>query len=675
MRPIFIVFSLLTVILPLFCQERNREYAIHNEYATDSIGKSVLKEEVEYRRISNSSSWGFIDSIGNIVIPLGKYKFLNPIDDEGMILAHKDGKEGYIDINENILIPFIYDDIGVFSNSVGLAPAVKNYKQGFINREGETVIPFEYDHSSYVRYFYEPGIAVLLKNGKYGVINHENKIIIPFSYDKIDFSRNSDIIIAWKQEKWVCFSTTGKQLSDFSNYEIVSKSPLGYLPEDSKNLPILVRTKEDEEYFSILKNTTRYLDTTAQNGIRYAYLDKNHNMLVPFGVYDYADVFGLGRKAIVADKGKYGIINEHGQLVLPLEYEFVEQPYRYSNYAKIFVATKQGTVTIFDENMNTIPITGIVSYFNNDGRLFVTDKENKKGVISYTGEQIIPCLYDTLLYSGTEVPGCIAKKDGLYGFISQNNKIIQPFKYKYIYPVKGNMAYVDQNNKVGIYNKDGSVMIPFEYDAIDDTYYNYRETLFSNTENIYIVEKDGEIGTIDDKNNVIIPIIYDGLSGWVEYGPEAHFVKKGDKYGIISPKGKIIIPIKYDYVGLPQNEIIVVRKEGKYGVISYKNKEILPCEYNNVIVDIPVFWRGEKTLKSKIVVLQQNNWKYYDLKGKLLQSNVPLKEINDNYDYIFNWGEPSNEHYDFDIKQKGGLEKVINNRFEISLPTENSFDN
>lgn len=165
------------------------------------------------------------------------------------------------------------------------------------------------------------------------------------------------------------------------------------------------------------------------------------------------------------------------------------------------------------------------------------------------------------------------------------------------------------------------------------------------------------------------------MSGWVEYGPEAHFVKKDGKYGLISPKGKIIIPIKYDYVGLPQNEIIEVRKNGKYGVVSCKNKEILPCIYDNVIVDIPIFWIGEETPKSKIVVLHQNSWKYYDLKGKLLQSNVPLKEINDNYDYIFNWGEPSNEHYDFDIKQKGGLEKEINNRFEIHLPTENSFDN
>lgn len=202
-------------------------------------------------------------------------------------------------------------------------------------------------------------------------------------------------------------------------------------------------------------------------------------------------------------------------------------------------------------------------------------------------------------------------------------------------------------------------MIPFEYDAIYSTWYNYYylEKEFPNTKNIFIVEKDGKIGTIDEKNNVIIPIIYDGLSGWVEYGPEDHFVKNNDKYGIISPKGEIIIPIEYDYVGLPQNGVIAVRKDGKYGVVSWKNKEILPCIYDKLILDIPWFEFGEEKQTPKIVVLQQNIWKYYDLEGNLLKSNVPLKEINEKYDYILNWAEPSNENYDLyrDMKLKGGL--------------------
>ena len=670
MKHIFTMFLLLIISSPLFCQEYDKGYRKLNEYITDSTGKSIIKTRLEYQRISNDSWYGLIDSIGNIIIPLGKYSFLNPIDEQGMILAKKGGKEGFIDIKENIIIPFIYDDVGVFSECVDLAPAKKNNKQGFINRKGEIIIPFEYDYNSHIRYFYEPGIAVLVKNGKYGVINAENKIIIPFIYDDIDFSsyRKNDFVIAWKQEQWACFSTEGKQLSDFNNYKILDGATLSHLPINCKNLPILVTTIENEKSLSNLHDRNEYRNATkktqqfmeAQLGITYAYLDKYQNMIVPFGVYDFADVFRLGRKAIVANKGKYGIINEYGELLLPLEYDFIEQPSLWGSYADFFVATKRDTVLLFDENIKIISTADIVSYIDQEGSLIVSNKENKKGRINYSGKQTIPFLYDTLYkfnLPGYTTPGYIAKKGGNYGSISQNNEIIQPFQYSYIYVINTNLAYVDKNKKVGIFNKDGILTIPFEYDAIHDTYYNRSafKSSFPNVERVYIVEQNGKIGTIDDKNNIIIPIIYDGLSRWVEYGPEAHFVKNNGKYGIISYKGEIIIPIEYDYVGLPTNGIINVRKNGKYGVISLEKKEILPCIYDYLIIDESRFYFGNKKQEVKIVALQKNIWKYYDINGKLIQSSVPLREINEKYDYILNRGEPSNESYSYDLIQKGGI--------------------
>ena len=65
---------------------------------------------------------------------------MNPVDKYGMILAQKDGKEGYIDITDKVLIPFIYDNVGVFSTGVELASVIKDGKQGFINRKGEIII-------------------------------------------------------------------------------------------------------------------------------------------------------------------------------------------------------------------------------------------------------------------------------------------------------------------------------------------------------------------------------------------------------------------------------------------------------------------------------------------------------------------------------------------------------
>lgn len=665
MKCLLSLYFLFLFAIPLFGQKSN--YRIHYDYITDSTGQVKKDTTSKYLLISNENSWGLIDRKGNIVIPLNKYQHIQ-MDNKGMILAKKNRKYGYIDIHDNILIPFIYNDIGVFSECVDLAPAVKNKKQGFINRKGETVIPFVYDYSSRVRYFYEPGIAVLLKNGKYGVINAENKIIVPFMYTEIKFDRGDHFVKVWQKEKWACFSITGEQLSDFNNFKIVDKSSLMcYFPNDTKNLPILVETGGNEKYFSELHSDIRYLNGSekekielkVRGGKQFALVDKYHHFIVPFGQYDYMGRFGLGRKAIVANKGKYGIINESGELVLPLEYDFIEQPRSYSNCAHIFLATKGNTVTLFDQHLNIVPTEGITSYRNEMNNIFITNKENKMGLIDYKGIQIVPFQYDTLYYerSFRKTHTLIAKKDNFYGLISINNNIIQPFKYKFIYAVADETAYVDQNNKVGILRADGTTMIPFEYDAIYRTWYDRPEKEFPDTEAIFIVEKEGKIGTVDDKNNVIIPIIYDGLSGWIEYGHDAHYVKNNDKYGIISHKGKIIIPIEYEWIGLPEHNVIDVKKEGKYGVVSYKNKVILPCIYDRIYLDIPWF-SLEKDKFPKIVALYQNKWRYYDLKGKLLHSNVPLKEIKQEYDFLLNPVNLPDEYYDLyslDMKLKNGF--------------------
>ncbi|MCS2383580.1 WG repeat-containing protein [Bacteroides thetaiotaomicron] len=79
--------------------------------------------------------WGFKNKEGKIMIPPGKYSFLNPIDEHGMILAQKDGKEGYIDITEKVLIPFIYDNVGVFSTRCGIGQCHKRWQTGIYQPE------------------------------------------------------------------------------------------------------------------------------------------------------------------------------------------------------------------------------------------------------------------------------------------------------------------------------------------------------------------------------------------------------------------------------------------------------------------------------------------------------------------------------------------------------------
>ena len=144
-----------------------------------------------YSRISENDYWGYVDNrTKEIKIPLGKYKFMNPLDQENMILAKKDDKEGYIDINDNILIPFIYNDLSVFSDN-GLAIAQIKDKFGAINRKGEVLIPFIYDR---LNYFYKSGLSKIVKNGKYGFVDKTGKEIVSPIYNSVDQSMNDSIL-------------------------------------------------------------------------------------------------------------------------------------------------------------------------------------------------------------------------------------------------------------------------------------------------------------------------------------------------------------------------------------------------------------------------------------------------------------------------------------------------
>ena len=50
------------------------------------------------------------------------------------------------------------------------------------------------------------------------------------------------------------------QVDKIAGYEIVKKSPLGYLPKDSKNLPILVTTIEGQKSLATLEDSIEYMN-------------------------------------------------------------------------------------------------------------------------------------------------------------------------------------------------------------------------------------------------------------------------------------------------------------------------------------------------------------------------------------------------------------------------------
>ncbi len=238
-----------------------------------------------------------------------------------MIRTHNNGKEGFIDINQNILIPFEYYKVGSFSENIAFVKKQKDGKWGYINRKGELVIDFIFDS---VGWFYKNGLASVRVNGKSGFINKLGEVIIPIEYDYVISTKFDDYVIASKNRKCAFFSKKGKQITDF-------------------------------EYDKIYRNFYKGSQSTNSNGLmlvekngEFAYFNKNIEEVIPFGTYETAETFDNNRIAIVGNKDKYGIINENGELITPIEFDyisnFIDGGYDFAKESKGGVLDKEGKV-------------------------------------------------------------------------------------------------------------------------------------------------------------------------------------------------------------------------------------------------------------------------------------------------------------------------------------------
>lgn len=255
----------------------------------------------EYKRIAiqgNENFYGFVSSKGDTIIPLGKYEFLDSLDIKGMIRTHNNGKEGFIDINQNIVIPFNYYKVGNFSENLAFVTKEKNGKEGYIDRKGELVIDYKFDNAYY---FYKTGLAEVENNGKVGFINKKGEIVIPIEYDFAISTKFDDFVVVSKNKKCSIFSKNGKQITQFI-YDKIHK----YYYNGN---------------YTILKNGLMLVE---KNG-EFAYLNDKFEQIIPFGVYDIAEVFDKNRIAIIGKNNKYGMINEKGELITSIEFDFISQ--------------------------------------------------------------------------------------------------------------------------------------------------------------------------------------------------------------------------------------------------------------------------------------------------------------------------------------------------------------
>jgi hypothetical protein len=235
---------------------------------------------------------------------------------EGLASVLYQGKWGFVDENDKLVIPYIYESANSFSE--GLAGVKLNGKYGFINKQGKTVIDLKYEQVT----SYCEGLAGVKFNGKWGFINKQGKLLIPFKYD-------AGIVQAPYFSDGLATVSLGEKC--------------GYI-DHAGNVVIPFN-------YEFCKACTEGLMSVSNEDWMAGYIDKSNRVVIPF-LYQDAMPFREGFGGVKL-KDKYGYINRRGQVLAKIMYDNV---YDFSGgYSMVKLDGKYGYIDMYGKVV--IPIT------------------------------------------------------------------------------------------------------------------------------------------------------------------------------------------------------------------------------------------------------------------------------------------------------------------------------
>ena len=161
------------------------------------------------------------------------------------------------------------------------------------------------------------------------------------------------------------------------------------------------------------------------------------------------------------------------------------------------------------------------------------------------------------------------------GIIDTTGKVIVPMKYDEIEPFMDGVARVeifgDYPTHYGYIDEQGNEVLPVIYTDADDWF--YRSMRFSD---LIVVGIDQKYGCFDKKGKKILPLEYGSIGN---YSSGLATIYQDGKMGCINKEGKIVIPIIYERVSDFGIETTTVQKDGKWGIINKAGEVVLPIIY------------------------------------------------------------------------------------------------
>ncbi len=395
--------------------------------------------------------------------------------------TNKAGKSGYKDKKTGKIIPFIYDDAKQFHDGEAL---VRKEKVHFlIDKNGKKLKEIPYPSVKYV----QKGEYMFQSDSAWGIISSSGEVKVRMDFTELVRSGMiENVYVARKGDKIGIFST-----------------------ETGVILPMEYECDEFEKVFG-------------RDGDVY---------------------FGETSPLTLKHKDKWGVIELHGKIILPFEYEHLKAIGGYLKEPKGYLGAK---------------------------------KNGKYGLIDYQGKEQIPFEYDFFLgqYCNRE-----RNQNDPYVFMNGEKIVLYDLSAKSVIAKasRSNESYyildyctLSKGNKRGVIDTLGNIIIPFEYDVI---FFGGADFFEKQTLSTYCVKKGSTCALYVPGVGLKTPFL-EGRS--LEYGKAYDkncFIRyKGDECALLDAEFKVIFKFDFKDISFFQNKIVTYDKDGKMGVVGLDGK-------------------------------------------------------------------------------------------------------
>lgn len=499
------------------------------------------------------------------------------------------GKSGIIDKTGKIIIEPKYNTIKLPNPKEPIFICVYDYnatsgeyKTKVLNEKNEEILTnYENINTIDIKEIvssipYEKTVLQYQKDGKYGIINFEGKSIIKPMYEEIkNMPYREGELIAKKQGKYGVLNINGGKLLDFK-YDYITGD--NYYSEEKKY--------ELDGYIVGINNE--------QGKMQYGYISNKREQIlnVEFDkIYRMNDIKDDENIYLLAEKDGKRQLYKNNKILLDNNYQSIN----YSEDSKLLILQKDNKYGVTDLNGKQI-LSVDYEQIRIPGNYIIAVKDGKQIIFDLAGTQKDNLAYTNILKTENENYSVTVDKNDKYGVINKEGDILIENKYNYIQYLYDNYFIVGgETGKSGIINEKGEEILPIKYeviqkldknDIVQAMIGNVLELYSKDMKNIVSME-NGKLEINDEyikvySSNQTTYVSNDGTlkTNFEIFDNNIFASEREGKWGFVDKDNNVVVDYQYDKV-TEVNELgfAGIKKDGKWGVIDGKANIILEPTY------------------------------------------------------------------------------------------------